>query len=148
MSRHHLLVSLQMTSLGNWGNVLQQARLRACLKATLFILGGHRQCSFCFPWLVLQALFFLPGSHKKHLKMLKFSQAVRIWPDGGLPGDLFRLRKVKLTGDLLPAACFADNHLLLVSIDCSCPALCTRDLHTRQVPPPCSWDPDSGIIMG
>lgn len=126
-----------MTSLGNWGNVPQQARLRACLKATLFILGGHRQCSFCFPWLVLQALFFLPGSHKKHLEMLKFSQAVRIWPDGGLPGDLFRLREVKLTGDLLPAACFADITSfwspLTVPVPPCAPGTCTPDRSPHPV---------------
>lgn len=52
-------------------------------------------------------------------------------------GDPFRFCKVKLTGDLPPPACLADilqaHHLLLVSNDCCCLALCTSDLHTRQV---------------
>lgn len=75
VSRRHLVVGFQMAPLGNLGSVPQRGQLRVHLKATLFILGGNRQCSLCFPWLALQALFFLPGSHKNHLEMLIFSHA-------------------------------------------------------------------------
>lgn len=160
MSRRHLVVGLRMAPLGNLGNIPQQALLRIHLNATLFILGGNRQYSSCFPWLVLQALFFLPGSHQNHMEMLKFSHA-QTHPELCGP-DLFRLCKVTLTCSPLLALQTSCRHIASSWSPLTAPVLpCAPVTRTPDrcrgpermasalaPPPPCSWDPDSGIIVG